>query len=161
LPSVWSCLAVAFSSQLHNINSFQQSVYVHAVLGGGGPRWQPLNGADRHAPWRDASWRGSWQAATAAAADSCNRMAGALILRLESGWRWQRWSGASFGMMDSKFCFVFVFIVFGPLIVLSINIRPYIRYKFCSNWPVKISYYLKFSCFSQASCSRSSFELSL
>jgi hypothetical protein len=40
---------VAFSLQLHNINSFLQSVFVFAVLGGGGPRWQPLNGADRHA----------------------------------------------------------------------------------------------------------------
>ncbi len=24
---------------------------VHAALGGGWPRWQPLNGADRHALW--------------------------------------------------------------------------------------------------------------
>jgi hypothetical protein len=38
-----------FSLQLHNINSSPQSVYVHAVLGGDGPRWQPLNGADHHA----------------------------------------------------------------------------------------------------------------
>ncbi len=37
--------------QLHNINSSLQSVPVHAVLGGGWPRWQPLNGADRHALW--------------------------------------------------------------------------------------------------------------
>jgi hypothetical protein len=34
---------------LHNINSPLQSVLVHAVLGGDGPRWQPLNGAGRHA----------------------------------------------------------------------------------------------------------------
>jgi hypothetical protein len=39
----------AFSLQLNNINSTLQSVYVHAVLGGDGPRWHPLNGADRHA----------------------------------------------------------------------------------------------------------------
>jgi hypothetical protein len=36
--------------------------------------------------WRDASWRGFWQAAMATAADSCNRMAVALILRLGSSW---------------------------------------------------------------------------
>jgi hypothetical protein len=39
----------SFSLQLHYVNSLQQSVYIHAVLGGDGPRWQPLNGADRHA----------------------------------------------------------------------------------------------------------------
>jgi hypothetical protein len=45
-----SCrMAVAFSLQLQHINSSLHSVYVHAVLGGDGPRWQPLNGADRHA----------------------------------------------------------------------------------------------------------------
>ncbi len=38
-----------FSLHLHNINSSLQSVLVHAALGGGGPRWQPLNGTDRHA----------------------------------------------------------------------------------------------------------------
>ncbi len=36
---------------LHNINRLLQSVPIHAVLGGGWPRWQPLNGADRHALW--------------------------------------------------------------------------------------------------------------
>jgi hypothetical protein len=40
---------VAYSQQLHNINSPLQSVFVHTVLGGGGPRRQPLNGSDRHA----------------------------------------------------------------------------------------------------------------
>jgi hypothetical protein len=49
LLPILSCTAVAFSLQLHNINSSLQSVYVHAVLGGGGPRCQPLNSADRHA----------------------------------------------------------------------------------------------------------------
>ncbi len=38
LPSVSSFTAVASSQQLHNINSPLQSVFVHAVLGGGGPR---------------------------------------------------------------------------------------------------------------------------
>jgi hypothetical protein len=32
----------------YTTNSLLQSVYVHAVLGGGGPRWQPFNGADHH-----------------------------------------------------------------------------------------------------------------
>jgi hypothetical protein len=49
LLPITSCMAVAFSLQLHNINSSLQSVYVHAVLGGGGPRCQPLNSADCHA----------------------------------------------------------------------------------------------------------------
>jgi hypothetical protein len=40
-----------FSLLLHNINSSLQSVPVHAALGGGGPRWQPLNDTDRHALW--------------------------------------------------------------------------------------------------------------
>jgi hypothetical protein len=49
LPLVSSSRAVDFSLQLQNINSSLQSVYVHAVLGGGAPRWHPLNSADRHA----------------------------------------------------------------------------------------------------------------
>ncbi len=56
IPKVEVVLAISlvlygggFSLQLNNINSTLQSVYVHAVLGGDGPRWQPLNGADRHA----------------------------------------------------------------------------------------------------------------
>jgi hypothetical protein len=56
LPKAEVVLAVSlvlygdgFSLQLHNINSSFQSVYVHAVLGGDRPRWQPLNGADCHA----------------------------------------------------------------------------------------------------------------
>ncbi len=35
--------------------------------------------------WRDASQRESWQAAMTTAADSCDRMAAALVLRLGSG----------------------------------------------------------------------------
>jgi hypothetical protein len=34
---------------LQNINSPLQAVFVHAVLGSGGPRWHPLNSSDRHA----------------------------------------------------------------------------------------------------------------
>jgi hypothetical protein len=49
-PCLQSChLAVAFSLQLQHMNSLLQSVFVHAVLGADGPRWQPLNGADCHA----------------------------------------------------------------------------------------------------------------
>jgi hypothetical protein len=40
-----------FQRRLHNINSSLQSVLVHAVLGGGWPRWQPLNDTDSHALW--------------------------------------------------------------------------------------------------------------
>ncbi len=56
LPKVEVILAISpvlyggtFPLQLHNVNSLLQTVYVYAVLGGGGPRWQPHNGADRHA----------------------------------------------------------------------------------------------------------------
>jgi hypothetical protein len=42
-------MAVAFSLQLQHINSSLQSVYIHAALGGDGPRWQPLNGSGCHA----------------------------------------------------------------------------------------------------------------
>ncbi len=36
---------------------------------------------------RDASWRVSWQAATATAATSCDRTAKVLVHRLGNGWR--------------------------------------------------------------------------
>jgi hypothetical protein len=49
LPSVSSFTAAAYSQLLHNINSPLKSVFFHAVLGGDGPRRQPLNGSDRHA----------------------------------------------------------------------------------------------------------------
>jgi hypothetical protein len=49
LPPVSSCTVVAYPMQLHNINRPLLSVFVHAVLGGGAPRQQPLNGTDRHA----------------------------------------------------------------------------------------------------------------
>ncbi len=40
--------SAGFSLLLHN-NSLLQTVIVHAVLGGCGPRWQPLNETDCHA----------------------------------------------------------------------------------------------------------------
>jgi hypothetical protein len=52
---------------------------IHAALGGGWPRWQPLNAADAMFFWRDASRRGSWQAATATTAYSCDRTIAALV----------------------------------------------------------------------------------
>ncbi len=42
-------VGAGFSLHLHNINRSLQTVLVHAALGGDGPRWQPLNGADCHA----------------------------------------------------------------------------------------------------------------
>jgi hypothetical protein len=45
--------------------------------------------------WRDAS-RESWQAATATAADSCDRTAAALVLRQGGGWQRRRRSGSGF-----------------------------------------------------------------
>ncbi len=40
---------VGYTQCLHNKSPLKNSVHVHAVLGGDGPRWQPLNGSDRHA----------------------------------------------------------------------------------------------------------------
>ncbi len=70
---------------LHNINSPLQPVPIHAALGGGWPRWQPLNDTDRHAtPYgRDTSRRVSWQADTATAAYT---VATGRPQRLSIGW---------------------------------------------------------------------------
>ena len=56
---------------------------------------------------RDASWRVSWQpaTATAAAAYSCDRATAALVQRLGSGWRRQRRSGPVSSATDSKLSF--------------------------------------------------------
>ncbi len=40
-----------FQRRIHNINRSLQSVSIHAALGGGWPRRQPLNGADSRALW--------------------------------------------------------------------------------------------------------------
>jgi hypothetical protein len=52
---------------------------------------------------RDASWRVSWQPATATAAYSCDRTTMVLVHRLGSGWRRQRRSGPVSSATDSKF----------------------------------------------------------
>jgi hypothetical protein len=59
---------------------------------------------------RDASWRVSWQAATATAAlYSCDWTTTALVHRLGSGWRQQRRSGLVSSATDSKFVYLIVF----------------------------------------------------
>jgi hypothetical protein len=75
--------------------------------------------------WRDASWRVSWQAATATAAYSCDRVVAALLLRLEGGWRWRRRGGTGYDGDGIKISFsyfglffsYFYISIFGPLIV--------------------------------------------
>ncbi len=58
------------------------------------------------APYRrDASRRGSWQAATAMAAYSCDLTITALVHRLVTGWRQQRRSGPVSLATDSKFVY--------------------------------------------------------
>jgi hypothetical protein len=57
---------------------------------------------------RDASWRVSWQAATAMAAYGCDLTTTALIHRLGSGWRRQRQSGPVSAATDSKFVYLIV-----------------------------------------------------
>ncbi len=66
------------SSSLHS--SLLSSVHIHAVFGGGGPRWQPLNVAVATSVWCDASRRVSWRAEIVATEYSCNWTAAALII---------------------------------------------------------------------------------
>jgi hypothetical protein len=86
-----SFLEVAFSLQLYN-SPLYSTVNVNAVLGGGWPRWQPLNVAVAKPYWQDASQRVFWQAATGTAADSCDRTTVALIFwlggQLAVEWYW-------------------------------------------------------------------------
>jgi hypothetical protein len=57
---------------------------------------------------RDASWRVSWQAATATAAYGCDlTMTTALVHRLGSGWRRQQRSGPVSSATDSKFAYLY------------------------------------------------------
>jgi hypothetical protein len=69
------------SLQFHNSPQYS-SVNVHAVLGGGWPRRQPLNIADSTPYWWDASRRVSWQVAKATAAYSCHWTTAELVFLL-------------------------------------------------------------------------------
>ncbi len=129
MPSVSSSTVVAFSLQLHNINSSLQSVYVHAVLGGDGPSGRLSTVLIATPYWRDASWRESWQAATATAALTGRRQ--------RSFFNWEAAGGGdgrAASVFDSdglKICLlVFVFIF-----DLVFNI-------FCSNWPVNMGLFI-------------------
>ncbi len=65
-------MTMAFSLQSHNC-TLNSSVNAHTALGGGWPRWQPLN-VDVATPyWRDTSQRVSWQTAMTSVAYSFNR----------------------------------------------------------------------------------------
>ncbi len=72
---------------------------------------------------RDASWRGSWLAATAMAAYSCDLTTAALVHRLGSGWRRQRRSGLVSSATDyklllySSISYIRPFIIFFRLLV--------------------------------------------
>ncbi len=97
--------AVAYSLQLHN-SPLYSKVNVHAALGVGGPRWQPLNVAFAMRYWRDAS-RAFWQVATVTAADSYDHDSSAfsfLALVLQPRGQFAAKQFRSSTVMDSKFC---------------------------------------------------------
>jgi hypothetical protein len=86
-----SCLSPNLIIRLWHFLPFTQqklllssTAYIHAALGGDGPRWQPLNVAVAMYKWRDASQKGSWQAAMAIVAYNCNWMTAALLLLLRT-----------------------------------------------------------------------------
>jgi hypothetical protein len=75
---------VTFVLQFHN-SPLNSSVNILAALGGGWPRWQPLNIAVAMPYWRDVSRRVPWQAATATAAYNKIRGKAASALRIAMG----------------------------------------------------------------------------
>jgi hypothetical protein len=78
-----------FIANTQHKQSVVQSVAVHAVLGGDGPR----DGLSTAPSW----------AVTATAAYSCDQTMAALLLRLGNGWRW-RWQGVpALTAMGSRF----------------------------------------------------------
>jgi hypothetical protein len=86
--------AMASSLQFHN-SPLYSSVNVHAVLGGGWLRRQPLDIANATLYWRDGSRRVSWQAAKVTTAYSCDQTKAELVFWLGDGW--QRWRRSNFG----------------------------------------------------------------
>ncbi len=109
------------------IARFNPAVLIHAVLGGGWPRWQPLNGAVTPSYWRDASLRESWRAAMSTAAYSCNGE----WQRLSLGWE-EAGGGngvavqhsmvldSKFSIVDSFLCFCLIFSsLFKVLVVIG------------------------------------------
>ncbi len=99
-----------FSLLLHN-NSLLQTVIVHAVLGGCGPRWQPLNKTDRHAIWARRQLESVLAGGNDDGGIKCDRTTAALVHRLGSGWRRQRRSGPVAPATESKL-FILIRLVF-------------------------------------------------
>jgi hypothetical protein len=93
-----------FSLLLHN-NSLLQTVFVHAALGGDGPRWQPLNGADCHALWARRQLESVLAGGNDDGGIKCDRTTTVLVHRLGSGWRQQRRSGPVSSATESKFVY--------------------------------------------------------
>jgi hypothetical protein len=98
---------------------------VHAAFGGGGPRWQPLNGADRHALLARC------QSESVLAGGNGD---GGFQLRPDGygarpsageGRRWQQRSGPVSTATDAKF--VYCVLLIRPLFILVISIRLPIR----------------------------------
>jgi hypothetical protein len=108
-----------FSLLLHN-NSLLQTVIVHAVLGGCGPRRQPLNETDRHATWARRQLESVLAGGNDDSGIKCDRTTAALVHRLESGWQRQRRSGPVAPATESKFVVYFNSARFRTLFGLSV-----------------------------------------
>ncbi len=118
-------------SLLLHINSLLQTVFVHAALGGDGPRWQPLNGADCHALWARRQLESVLAGGNDDSGIKCDRTATALVHRLGSAWRRQRRSGPVSSATESKFvyfsCEIGLFFILALLrigIINRLSIRP-------------------------------------
>jgi hypothetical protein len=88
------------------------TVFVHAALGDAGPRWQPLNGADRHALWARRQLESVLAGGNDDGGIKCDRTTTALVHRLGSGW-WRHWrSGPISPATESKFVYLVIWLVF-------------------------------------------------
>ncbi len=109
------------------------TVYIHAALGGGRPRWQPLNVAVTTSEWRDAGGelpgRRQWRRR--------HTVATGWWRHFIFGWggQQQHGSGGFFTVLDSKFCYSNLYYSYSAFNIF--NIRPFNRL-FHSDRPVKI-----------------------
>ncbi len=85
-------MPVDFSLQSHN-SSLHSSVHIHAALGGGLPRWQPLNVTVATTYWRDANQR---QIVLAGCGIKLRPYDGAAHLSVKDSSQWQWRSGFGF-----------------------------------------------------------------
>jgi hypothetical protein len=126
---LWQLLAVT----QHNQSSY--TVHIHAAIGSGGPRWQPLSVAVA-APQRVMSAERSLAAGNGNSGVQLRPIDGGASSsaggRAPATWWWRLLHCAGFYI----FLFVFVFFVFGLFRTHFANI-PLLNRRFHSNQPVK------------------------